>query len=46
MYPKDDEMFGKTRTKLLKTFQNIYLVYPEPVEPLCGPMAALPAGRV
>ena len=37
MYPKDDEMFGKTRTKLLKTFQNIYLVYPEPVEPLCGP---------
>ncbi|MAQ22729.1 MAG: hypothetical protein CMK83_00765 [Pseudomonadales bacterium] len=37
MYPKDDAMFGKTRTKLLKTFQNIYLVYPEPVEPLCGP---------
>ena len=37
MYPKDDALFGKTRAKLLKTFQNIYLVYPEPVEPLCGP---------
>lgn len=37
MYPKDDDLFARTRTKLLATFQNIYLVYPAPVEPVCGP---------
>ena len=37
MYPKDDGMFARTQTKLRKTFQNLYLVHPEPVEPVCGP---------